>query len=215
MTDVVYVVRPGEWNEELRYSLRSLENLPHDRVIVVGSAPDWCKVDRIPTSPTGDKYQRASGNLIAACQDDVISDPFYFFNDDMYVMLPIEEVPVLHNGSLENLLKKRAKAKATLELLQSYGIKDPVAYDGLHVPMPIHKALLLEAWDKGKHLKVCYIRSLYGNLASIGGVSYDNAKCHQDYEYRMFLSTSDNGFANGEVGSYIRGCFPEKSPYEQ
>ena len=35
--DLVYLVRPGEQNEELRWSLRSLVNLPHERVFEVGS----------------------------------------------------------------------------------------------------------------------------------------------------------------------------------
>ena len=39
--DAVYYVRPGDRNDELRYSLRSLANLPHDRVWIVGHTPPW------------------------------------------------------------------------------------------------------------------------------------------------------------------------------
>lgn len=38
--DILYLCRPGE-NLELRYSLRSLRNVPHGRVWIFGDCPDW------------------------------------------------------------------------------------------------------------------------------------------------------------------------------
>ena len=40
--DIVYVVRPGDENEALRYSLRSLANIPHRTVWIAGYRPKWC-----------------------------------------------------------------------------------------------------------------------------------------------------------------------------
>jgi hypothetical protein len=44
LPDVVYVVRPGNRNEELRYSLRSIAaHLPHRRVWLAGFCPSWVR----------------------------------------------------------------------------------------------------------------------------------------------------------------------------
>lgn len=50
--DIVYLVKECRINEELTYSLRSLVNLPHDKVFLVGGCPtniDKTKITHIPT----------------------------------------------------------------------------------------------------------------------------------------------------------------------
>ena len=67
--DIVYVVRPGERNEELRYSLRSLSNLPHGRVWIAGYMPKWVTgVEHIPSPAKPGSHVHAKANLRAACQ---------------------------------------------------------------------------------------------------------------------------------------------------
>ena len=39
--DIVYFVKPSEDNDELKYSLRSLKNLNHGQVYLVGYRPSW------------------------------------------------------------------------------------------------------------------------------------------------------------------------------
>ncbi|MFF3129757.1 hypothetical protein ACFVRD_48125 [Streptomyces sp. NPDC057908] len=53
--DIVYVVRPWNQNEQLRYSLRTLANLPHRRVWIAGYCPTWVGPDvgRIPVAQAG------------------------------------------------------------------------------------------------------------------------------------------------------------------
>lgn len=99
--DVVYYVRPGERNEELRYSLRSLQNMPHERVWLVGHKPAWVTgVEHIPNRSNGSSPQHnATSHLLAAC-DAVPAERFVVFNDDFYVMEPIEHIPALHAGPL-------------------------------------------------------------------------------------------------------------------
>ena len=41
--DIVYVVGENERNESLKYSLRSLKNIPHDDVYIIGHKPAWVK----------------------------------------------------------------------------------------------------------------------------------------------------------------------------
>lgn len=49
MTDLVWIVKPGDGNEELRWSLRSaVAHVPHERVWIVGSRPGWCTAPHVP-----------------------------------------------------------------------------------------------------------------------------------------------------------------------
>src|SRR5690606_29898466 len=95
----------GEDNEELRMSLRSLANLPHRRVFIVGHTPRWV---RGVTSIPGNLRQGASGwrhgwdnvRLIADYDGDM-TDTVVVMNDDFVVMEPIEDLPLYYRGPLE------------------------------------------------------------------------------------------------------------------
>ena len=41
--DIVYLVKNSRTNDELTYSLRTLVNVPHDKVFLVGGCPDNIK----------------------------------------------------------------------------------------------------------------------------------------------------------------------------
>ncbi len=63
--DVVYVVRPGDKNEELRYSIRSvIANLPHRKVWIAGYKPTWLSDDlgyiKVQTKPGGHETPSAT-----------------------------------------------------------------------------------------------------------------------------------------------------------
>ena len=45
--DVVYCVKELITNEELRYSLRSLRNLPHRKVWIFGGCPKWVNTEEV------------------------------------------------------------------------------------------------------------------------------------------------------------------------
>ena len=58
--DIVYLIKvdPENDSEELRYSLRSLKNIPHQKVILVGEKPEWVtNVEFIPVAQTKTKHQ--------------------------------------------------------------------------------------------------------------------------------------------------------------
>ena len=59
MSDLVYIVCPGDQNEELRYSLRSVaRNLPGRRVWIFGHTPPWVTgVHSVELDPLDDKYE--------------------------------------------------------------------------------------------------------------------------------------------------------------
>lgn len=227
MDDVVYICRAGR-NEELRYSLRSLRNFPHDRVWVVGGRPAWYAGRYVRVPPKPNKYEHGRANLQAIVRNGDISEGFVLFNDDFFVIRSIEELPVLHAGPLAELVDKvqsfapearyTKMLARTLEVLQGEGISDPLSYN-LHVPMRMEKAHLREALKfEGSP------RSLVGNLFDYGGDFADDVKVHlreggpmPSYKWKRgrspFLSTNDQTFREVWVGK-LRDTFPEASLFE-
>lgn len=225
--DIVYICRPGEENEELRHSLRSLRNLPHERVWIAGHTPSWAvNVDSIPVTDHFDKQTSALKNLIAACQHEEVSDPFLIFNDDFYIMQPLQQMPVLHRGLVSDVIEEHRNGSAyriamekTLALMQREGLKEPILSYELHVPMAIEKLSMLLALSIGRGIRGFHLRTFYGNMLQIGGERTADFKIYRGEQphYRDWplLSTSDQVFRTHPAGRYIRSSFPDPSPYER
>ena len=227
--DVVYINRPGEENEELRYSLRSLANLAHDRVWIVGYCPGWLQgVERVPVESMRDKQTSALTNLITAINHPEISDPFVIFNDDFYVMQPMREIPTLHMGELDKVISEHRQGSAYRNAMEK--TRDRIRADGneselycyeLHAPMVIEKLGMQLALSIGQGIYGMHNRTMYGNLMGVGGTETHDFKVYRtekskDYESWPFLSTSDRTFAYHPAGkTYIRAMFPDPSPYEK
>lgn len=225
--DVVYVVGPEEQNDELRYSLRSLQNLPHDAVWVAGFIPEWVTgVGRIPVQQVSNKYANSAANLKAACLHPEISEEFVYFNDDFFVMKPIDTMPAYHRGPMKVLgdgrrrrtVSYRGGAADTFRLLQRLGHTDPIAYEPIHVPMRFERRKMLETLETGADIPALWYRTLYGNQWAVGGDEHPNVKISTrrrlpDPEL-VFLSTGVKSWA-GRTGRYIRRMFPDPSPYER
>jgi hypothetical protein len=226
--DLVVPVREGPANQQLRYALRSwTANLPHGHVWVVGYKPSWLGgVRHIPTRQTGTKYANTTVAVRAACEHPDVSEMFLYANDDMFVMEPLDAMPVLHRGpvrDVEAYYATRASGaylrgmRETRELLAEHGYPDPLSYE-LHVPLPVSKAGMLKALDAGRHLAVLHKRTAYGVLNEIGGERINDVKVlHRGPRFDRstpFLSTMPDSFAHGEVGRVIRSRFPRPSTYE-
>jgi len=225
--DVVYLCRTGE-NEELRYSLRSLANLPHDRVWVFGGAPDWVRgVTVVPTFQRASKHAVTTRSLRDACNHPDVSDPFALFNDDFYVTAPCADVPVLHRGSVAHVMADYAARLGvesrylqgmaeTRDLLRDLGIAEPLSYE-LHVPLPVCKSEMLTALEIGMAagIPVLHKRTMYGNLWGIGGRRIEDVKV---FDWRRpvprgpWLSSGDATFRR--VRPVLSTLFPGPSCYE-
>ena len=225
--DIVYILRPDIEPEELRYSLRSLKNLPHRFVWFVGGQPKGFKPDRsLPHVQTGDsKWDKIRSSMYKAIEQEELSDEFFLFNDDFFVMQPFKGEFINYiDGTLSDRIEQfrqenpwlspyaRTLYKANEEL-KALGIKEPKNFD-VHLPMLINK-------EQAKTtIKLCsspQMRSVYGNLSKCKMVQHDDVKVFdlktvpEDPDY---LSTNDDIFRDGKVGEYIRSCFPEPSRYE-
>lgn len=231
--DVVYVCEATERNEELRHSLRSLVNLPHGRVWLVGYKPRWARnVEYIPTSQRSSKHINTWRNWQAIAAAPELPDQFVLFNDDFYITRPIETVPGLHRGlladSIELYRQKRlaqtlARATATQGMLRRAGRDGELYSYELHAPMMIDRAALAEAvaWVEHNHRgAVTQIskRTLYGNWARAGGVGVRDVKVQRadaglpDTDL-PFLSTSPLSW-QGLAGGWVRRTFAVPSMYE-
>lgn len=233
--DIVYFVKDSAENEELRYSLRSVEkNFPHRKVWFIGGKPQGLRPDQyLPINQRAEtKWANTSLLLQAACKCDDISDDFVLFNDDFFVMKQVTSLPYYSDGSLERRimeLKDRHTAGAyisrmedTLRMLKRNSC--PTFNYAVHYPMIINKKEMLETFTKFSFGEMW--RSLYGNhhrklpeyrtdckVYSLGIDDLPTTELEPfgDSEY---LSTTDNSFKFGAVGTYIRNQFKEKSRFE-
>jgi hypothetical protein len=226
----VYLCRSGD-NEELRYSIRSVvKNTENPIIWVVGGKPSWYTGNYIKSDQSGDKYKNVIGSLKAIVNHQDIPDDFILMNDDFYIIKPIDKIQTYHGGKFENkveLFSKNAKSsyytsilKNTMRELKNAGIHQPLDY-AIHVPIELNKDKLFTVIRSRVS-----IRTMYGNLFSIGGTEVDDVKFHRvatrkwannpdldtiDFEY---LSTSDDSFL--EVYEYIlKDMFSDPSPYEK
>lgn len=229
--DVVYLVRPGEANEELRHSLRSLKNLPHDTVWIAGYRPTWCTANHIPTDQADTKHVNALRNLRAALGHPGVSQRFILFNDDFFVTQPLDKPPVLHTGRVIDVLTRYktrhprgssyiTAMEATFEYLVNLGFRYPLSYDN-HTPMVFDKTLLARVLDDamkaGMDVPRFHYRTAYGNLMGVGGTQYRDAKVYDTHTAQVntpYTSTHDRSFGRGRIGVRLRAMFPDPSPYE-
>src|SRR5690606_41830173 len=88
--DVVYPYKARPFDLEIRYSLRSLVNVPHNRVIVAGDRPKIIsdRVIHVPVPRIANRYKSSTANILAAAERAVETERFIVFNDDMFVLRP-------------------------------------------------------------------------------------------------------------------------------
>lgn len=232
--DVVYIVGPdSDHMPELRYSLRSVAaNLPHRNIVIVGHCPTWVRnVTHVPTVQSSRvKYRNAVRNILAACDRDDVSDTFTLFNDDFYAMRPALPAPVAHRGTLHDMLNVQLRGKnqrnndyvhglaLAKEHLESIGVNDPLSYE-LHSPLPIDKARfadIVRGYDLDDLMVGVAKRSLYGNLAGIGGTRMDDPRpLRFGYWEWDWISSNDDSFRPGlKTRTYLEHRFPEPCYYE-
>ena len=229
--DVIYILKNNIEPDELRYSLRSVaENFPCRFVWFVGGIPEGFKPDRtIAHDQTGgSKWERSQSSLLMACKNPEVSEQFYLFNDDFFVLKkPEGEFINFVNGTIgrriaEIVVNNRGGISAYTRSLDDLASrlkrrgKDVMCY-AVHMPMLVNKADMLELLtSRNKHPST---RSLYGNMYEVPYIYHKDCKIYtmneipgDDWDY---LSTTEQSFAFGKVGEWIRERFPNPCKYEE
>lgn len=228
MRDVAYIVRPGDNNDELRYSLRTLANLPHHRVWIAGHKPAWVTgVEHIPTVQGADKWRNAWGNLRALAEHPDVGPDLVLMNDDFYILRPVDRVEHMHLGRLTEVLADRQRRhpskvytcslERTLNYLRTRGAWEPNAYTA-HVPMPLDRPRLLATLDEiESHAGTMSWRTVYGNTNKCGGRQIADVKVVRAGDRARVMSgrfASSLDSAWSLLAQDLARRFPTRSPYE-
>jgi len=226
--DIVYILKNDYDSEELRYSLRSVcRNFPYRKIWFYGGKPDGIEPDEyVEVIQEGrNNWERVRNTIRLICRNDEITEDFWLFNDDFFIMKKVTDLEPMTQGTLEELAqslrKSRGRATAytsqirrTARTLRERGY-DTVDY-ALHVPMLINRRKALQTLREFGDCPM--FRSLYGNHHRIGGTRVKDSKIsglHREPTGKeMILSTSDESFRDGAVGRYIRDKFKRKCKYE-
>ena len=226
--DVVYVYKKNLGDsEELKYSLRTVfKNWEHRKVWIIGDCPDWINSERVNMIQVNrrydDKYEDVNQKLLRICEEEAVSEDFWLFNDDFFVMKKInpEKYKVYSDGTLESKLLDISCRPSTdmkyyeafEEVLKQY--MDGFSYD-THSPMLLNKDKLKEVLLK--YPKSPCRRSIYGNLYQVEKEVRPDCKVYKLMDKvnqkEPLLSTTDIAFY-GNAGRMIKSIFKEKCIYE-
>lgn len=229
--DVVYFVKESIVNEELRYSLRSVEkNLAHNRVWIFGGCPVRIFPDvYVKVRQTGEtKWDKVRNMFITACQNKELSENFILMNDDFFVMQPTDRIEPIYRATLDEHIEiiKRgfggkmspyAQLLADCEQTLKENQLPTLSYE-LHTPFIVNKKKFLKMLLQ--YPEAHCNRTMYGNLYKIGGTQGKDVKVFSydtklDYMNCQFLST-DDGICNvnNEFWMWLRSQFRQKSEFE-
>lgn len=226
--DVAYILKQNVKPDELRYSLRSIEeNLNHGKVFFYCGKPDGIEPDvyvqHVQTGVT--KWERARSSLIKICENKDMTKKFWLFNDDFYILAPMTSEKPLHRGLIKDHyldVEKRHGGMITAYTRQLRNCEQQLRDAGLttldyaiHIPMLVDRAKALEALRMFPRCPM--FRSIYGNYAKIGGDFIVDCKT-TDSERIInpedpFFSTSNRAFA-GKVREQMEKLFPDPCRYE-
>lgn len=223
----LYQLKQSEVNQELRYSLRTLEvNAPDGTVAVVGGVPEFLQNVSFEWTyqPARDKRVNAWNNLkvgINLCEGETV-----MMNDDFYFMKKIEAVPVFHRGTLTDMLNEYSGVDSKYvdcikRAIDKFG-PNALSYD-THFPLPVDAKLLrsvikmIDGHDPDP-TRVLW-RTWYGNIFEIGGEYHADQKAYSEdwmpEEDFPFASSMDSTWRRGALGNYLRKTYPIKSKYEK
>lgn len=208
--DIVYVYKKAG-TDILRYSLRSLVNVPVGEVFIVGDKPSWAtNIVHIPYNFGKSKIQNEWGQLFEACRH---TEDFLLFNDDFIILKPIERY-MFYRGEI----RRPSSAYYNAYLRTKKLFKDFKNYE-VHAPMFFVSEKFLNLSNEYDIRRGYLHRSLYGNHYKCGGEKvkdnkiYRPPRIHTAFK-KSFLSTVNKIERDKEFKKLLHGVFPEKSIYE-
>jgi len=138
-----------------------------------------------------------------------LTDDFYLFNDDFFVLNPVPETQYAHRGTLdEHIASRHSRDSYTRAIIETRDrLGSGLSYE-LHIPFLFNKEklhnIIQELETSIEHRKCPLIRSYYGNTYDVGGECMDDVKNVKDFESKTYLSTTELSFKRQPIGEYIR-----------
>ena len=224
--DIVYPLRCRLFGscDELRYSLRSLENIPHRRVHIFGDKPIWTRnIIYHDITQVHSRWRNVNRLLEAACHAEDVTDDFILMNDDFFILRPIKDLPAYQHGTLMDRFNEIAQEYEKVSAYQC-GLKEASealssAHRAtnnfeLHVPIILNKQKLLPILKQ--YPESCARRSLYCNTYGITGTERPDVKIYDPNitDYPEDFVSSDNQSFSGPLRDSIEKRFINKSKYE-
>lgn len=243
--DILYVLGKGsKWdNNELRYSLRSLEKFGKNvgNIYVIGSDPGFLSnnVTLVKLEDYyGAKHKNILNKICEAIEYTNIGDEFLLSSDDHFYVkeTDFDNYPIFCKGMLPNLVKKTDKAKgykeslvATRRLLEKYGY---TYYNFSHhgnvhefkEAVELAEQLIKESYDTYRGveptcllLNVLYKHKPFEFIKRKDMKLKGDIKGVEDIKQRLgdreVFSIYDDAIDKG-VAEYLQELFPNKSKYE-
>jgi len=221
-------------NTELVYALRSLQDKLklESEVFICGEKINslqglkyiHCKDEKGKEWKERNIYRK----ILAACNDDRVSENFIFMNDDHYLLEELETIPYLHKGELMDTMKKanvdyRRSLNHSRKYLLSQG-KPTLDYD-THFPI-IYNKRKFSATFVCMNWEVPFgyvIKSIYCNINGVPGEYGGDYKIHVPMKYhqlkerlknKKFFSTAD-GVMNTDMIKLLNELYGRPSSYEE
>lgn len=211
MLDAVYTYKHTP-SDELEWSIKSLKNIPHRNIYVIGDDPKiegviYIKPDRQYWGRYS-KYHNQIQNYLMASNIEDISDDFIAMNDDFFILKPWE--PVNYNrGNLESHANNRKRSdiytnslQRTFMYLETRNLLT-LSFE-LHIPFVFNKERLKQLVENLRpDIRNTYqIRSLYGNIYKL------NTEYHEDVKNVLtedsVLTSTSNQTWRTELGKQIK-----------
>lgn len=229
MKDVIIPLadKTGNGHIELKYCLRSIEMYVPDvrNVFIVGQKPSFLRnvewISAVDKVGIQHKERNIFQKITAAVLDKRVSDDFFFFNDDHFLLRRFAG-SFDHKGSLSDSLRafppSNPYSNTLRNTLQTLG--GGMDFD-THCPIVFNKDMFANTVGNMEWFKpfgFC-IKSVYCNLSGIAGQFYPDLKIRSQSEFeqkwpelktRKYFSTKDV-----VLTSLMDNLFPNKSKYER
>lgn len=216
--------RGSKWKDnEIRYSLRSVEKfVQHDNVIVVGECPRFLKnVFHIPCEDKPRRSFSIFSKIMKAIDNPGVSEDFIFFNDDHFVLEPVNRWEYWVDGTVKDYSLKAAgsfktRARNVLAL-------DPDAFFAdVHTPIVFNKQKFRERvggldWSKEYLIKssYCIAETLLAEMqdCKIYKASLNEEEIKEIIKDKPFFSIGPWAINQG-IRNVLEWLYPEPSKYE-
>ena len=202
------------WSRELEYSIKSLKNVPHDGVYIIGGKPDYDvpatiiapEPHQTPHSPYIDVFLKH----YTACLE-IDAEWLLAMADDVFLLEPYD-FTMYDRGSMTAHIAERRRNDAYKTMLQNtydhllaYGetTKDYTTHTPFLYKRDKLLALINQVMPEIKRGKTLSIRTLYGNIFNVPSETIKDVKNPTDYKDLGIISTNEHTFM-GELGLYIR-----------